>query len=100
MNCLTVFASAIRRWRQAIKSWPIYSGSAGSDPPPQLAAAGGEAGVSQSSVVKFAQKMGFKGFPGAEAGAERSAGQRPDPQSVPVHNQIRGDDPLRLVGEN
>jgi DNA-binding MurR/RpiR family transcriptional regulator len=23
----------------------------------------------------------------------------PNPQSVPVHNQIRGDDPLRLVGE-
>jgi DNA-binding MurR/RpiR family transcriptional regulator len=62
MNCLTVFASAIRRWPQAIKladfilAQPDQTRHLSSQ---QLA---GEAGVSQSSVVKFAQKMGFKGF--------------------------------------
>jgi Transcriptional regulators len=35
-----------------------------------------EAGVSQSSVVKFAQKMGLK-VPATETGDQRSAGQQP-----------------------
>lgn len=58
-----------------------------------------EAGVSQSSVVKFAQKMGFKGFPALKLALSEALASNPNPQSVPVHNQIRGDDPLRLVGE-
>jgi DNA-binding MurR/RpiR family transcriptional regulator len=62
----------------------------------QLAA---EAGVSQSSVVKFAQKMGFKGFPAMKLALSEALASNPNPQSVPVHNQIRGDDPLRIVGE-
>ncbi|ESF30096.1 putative DNA-binding transcriptional regulator [Salmonella enterica subsp. enterica serovar Tennessee str. TXSC_TXSC08-21] len=39
----------------------------------QLAA---EAGVSQSSVVKFAQKLGFKRVSGVETGYQRSVGQQ------------------------
>jgi DNA-binding MurR/RpiR family transcriptional regulator len=62
----------------------------------QLAA---EAGVSQSSVVKFSQKLGFKGFPALKLALSEALASNPNPQSVPVHNQIRGDDPLRLVGE-
>ena len=62
----------------------------------QLAA---EAGVSQSSVVKFAQKLGFKGFPALKLALSEALASSPDPHSVPVHNHIRGDDPLRLVGE-
>lgn len=62
----------------------------------QLAAV---AGVSQSSVVKFAQKLGFKGFPALKLALSEALASNPYPQSVPVHNQIRGDDPLRLVGE-
>ncbi|WP_336222080.1 MurR/RpiR family transcriptional regulator [Citrobacter amalonaticus] len=62
----------------------------------QLAA---EAGVSQSSVVKFAQKLGYKGFPALKLAMSEALVSRPNPHSVPVHNQIRGDDPLRLVGE-
>lgn len=62
----------------------------------QLAA---EAGVSQSSVVKFAQKLGFKGFPALKLALSEALASNPNPHSVPVHNQIRGDDPLRLVGE-
>lgn len=59
----------------------------------------GVAGVSQSSVVKFAQKLGFKGFPALKLALSEALASNPNPQSVPVHNQIRGDDPLRLVGE-
>ncbi|TDN60848.1 MurR/RpiR family transcriptional regulator [Scandinavium goeteborgense] len=59
----------------------------------------GVAGVSQSSVVKFAQKLGFKGFPALKLALSEALASNPNPQSMPVHNQIRGDDPLRLVGE-
>ncbi|EJK2402070.1 MurR/RpiR family transcriptional regulator [Salmonella enterica] len=62
----------------------------------QLAA---EAGVSQSSVVKFAQKLGFKGFPALKLAISEALASNPNPHSVPVHNHIRGDDPMRLVGE-
>jgi DNA-binding MurR/RpiR family transcriptional regulator len=57
------------------------------------------AGVSQSSVVKFAQKLGFKGFPALKLALSEALASNLHPQSVAVHNQIRGDDPLRLVGE-
>ncbi|EAM9237854.1 MurR/RpiR family transcriptional regulator [Salmonella enterica subsp. arizonae] len=62
----------------------------------QLAA---EAGISQSSVVKFAQKLGFKGFPALKLAISEALASNPNPHSIPVHNQIRGDDPMRLVGE-
>lgn len=58
-----------------------------------------EAGVSQSSVVKFAQKIGFKGFPALKLAISEALVSNPTPQSMPLHNQIRGDDPMRLVGE-
>lgn len=58
-----------------------------------------EAGVSQSSVVKFAQKLGFKGFPALKLAIIEALANNPNPHTIPVHNQIRGDDPLRLVGE-
>ncbi|AIR63523.1 MurR/RpiR family transcriptional regulator [Cedecea neteri] len=58
-----------------------------------------EAGVSQSSVVKFAQKLGFKGFPAMKLAISEALASGQNPNSVPVHNQILGDDPLRLVGE-
>ncbi|WP_312953324.1 MurR/RpiR family transcriptional regulator [Superficieibacter sp.] len=59
-----------------------------------------EAGVSQSSVVKFAQKLGFKGFPALKLALSEALASSPNPSwSMPVHNHIRGDDPLRVVGE-
>lgn len=58
-----------------------------------------EAGVSQSSVVKFSQKMGFKGFPALKLAISEALASDKNPTAVPLHNQIRGDDPLRLVGE-
>ncbi|NDJ56781.1 MurR/RpiR family transcriptional regulator [Enterobacteriaceae bacterium 4M9] len=60
----------------------------------QLAA---EVGVSQSSVVKFAQKLGYKGFPALKLALSDAlaSGSRP----VPVHNEIMANDPLKRVGE-
>jgi len=58
-----------------------------------------EAGVSQSSVVKFSQKMGFKGFPAMKLAISEALASGQNPHAVLVHNQILGDDPLRMVGE-
>lgn len=58
-----------------------------------------EAGISQSSVVKFSQKMGFKGFPAMKLAISEALASGQNPHSVLVHNQILGDDPLRMVGE-
>lgn len=57
------------------------------------------AGVSQSGVVKFAQKMGFKGFPAMKLAIGEALASGQNPHSIPVHNHILGDDPLRTVGE-
>ncbi len=60
----------------------------------QLAA---DVGVSQSSVVKFAQKLGYKGFPALKLALSDALanGSRP----VQVHNEILANDPLKRVGE-
>ena len=50
-------------------------------------------------MVKFAQKLGFKGFPALKLALSEALASNANPHSVPVHNQICGDDPLRLVGE-
>ncbi|EJY9798412.1 MurR/RpiR family transcriptional regulator, partial [Escherichia albertii] len=50
-----------------------------------------EAGVSQSSVVKFAQKLGYKGFPALKLALSEALASQPESSSVPIHNQIRGD---------
>lgn len=100
MNCLTrirqrypTLAASDKKLADFILAQPDKTRHLSSQ---QLA---GEAGVSQSSVVKFAQKMGFKGFPALKLALSEALASAPTPQSVPVHNQIRGDDPLRLVGE-
>ncbi|MDR3430873.1 MAG: MurR/RpiR family transcriptional regulator [Rouxiella aceris] len=57
------------------------------------------AGVSQSGVVKFAQKLGYKGFPALKlAMSEALAAPRND-QVVTVHNHILSSDSLLTVGE-
>lgn len=60
----------------------------------QLAA---EVGVSQSSVVKFAQKLGYKGFPALKLALSDALASATRP--VPVHNEILANDPLKRVGE-
>ncbi|XXN62359.1 MurR/RpiR family transcriptional regulator [Enterobacter ludwigii] len=55
-----------------------------------------ESGVSQSSVVKFAQKLGYKGFPALKLALSESMADR---DAITVHNHILSDDPLKVVGE-
>lgn len=55
-----------------------------------------ESGVSQSSVVKFAQKLGYKGFPALKLTLSDSLAAK---DAITVHNLILSDDPLKSVGE-
>ncbi|WP_044172248.1 MurR/RpiR family transcriptional regulator [Phytobacter massiliensis] len=100
MNCLirirqryAAFARSDKRLADFLLAEPDRARHLSSQ---QLAA---EAGVSQSSVVKFAQKLGFKGFPALKLAISEALASNPEPLAVTVHNQIRGDDPLRVVGE-
>ncbi|CNI87026.1 MULTISPECIES: MurR/RpiR family transcriptional regulator [Yersinia] len=56
-----------------------------------------QTGISQSAVVKFAQKLGYKGFPALkQALSEIIAAPE---QAVTLHNQILSTDSLKTVGE-
>lgn len=57
------------------------------------------AGVSQSSVVKFAQKLGYKGFPALKLALGEVLTQPQVAPVVTVHNHILSSDPLKTVGE-
>ncbi|WP_024553717.1 MurR/RpiR family transcriptional regulator [Franconibacter helveticus 513] len=100
MNCLIYIrqrypelAQSDRRLADYLLAQPDHARHLSSQ---QLAA---EAGVSQSSVVKFAQKLGYKGFPAMKLAISEALATSPNPHSIPVHNEILGDDPLRVVGE-
>ncbi|CFQ55422.1 putative DNA-binding transcriptional regulator [Yersinia frederiksenii] len=56
-----------------------------------------ETGVSQSAVVKFAQKLGYKGFPALKQALSEIVAV-PE-QAVTLHNQILSTDSLKIVGE-
>ncbi|CCP05548.1 putative DNA-binding transcriptional regulator [Erwinia amylovora MR1] len=55
-----------------------------------------ESGVSQSSVVKFAQKLGYKGFPALKLALSESLAGK---DATTVHDHILSDDALKVVGE-
>lgn len=54
-------------------------------------------GVSQSAVVKFAQKLGYKGFPALKLSLSEIV-TTPLP-AVTLHNQILSTDSLKTIGE-
>ncbi len=56
-----------------------------------------QTGVSQSAVVKFAQKLGYKGFPALKQALSEIVAA-PE-QAVTLHNQILSTDSLKTVGE-
>jgi len=58
-----------------------------------------QVGVSQSSVVKFAQKLGYKGFTALKLALSESLANVLEPPSITVHNHILSNDPLKTVGE-
>lgn len=86
-------AQSDRKLADFLLQFPDYARHLSSQ---QLAA---EAGVSQSSVVKFSQKLGYKGFPALKLAISEALASQSNIHSVAVHNEILGDDPLRLVGE-
>ncbi len=57
------------------------------------------AGVSQSGVVKFAQKLGYKGFPALKLAMSEALSVPPTYAAVTVHNRILSTDSLLTVGE-
>jgi len=57
------------------------------------------AGVSQSGVVKFAQKLGYKGFPALKLAMSEALALPQKELAVTVHNQIISTDSLQVVGE-
>lgn len=57
------------------------------------------AGVSQSGVVKFAQKLGYKGFPALKLALSEALSSPQSEVAVTVHNQIVSTDSLQTVGE-
>ncbi|GAB2939162.1 transcriptional regulator [Hafnia psychrotolerans] len=57
------------------------------------------AGVSQSGVVKFAQKLGYKGFPALKLAMSEALALPQNQSAVTVHNQIISTDSLLVVGE-
>ncbi|MBS0057154.1 MurR/RpiR family transcriptional regulator [Yersinia sp. Marseille-Q3913] len=56
-----------------------------------------QTGVSQSAVVKFAQKLGYKGFPALKLALSEVVAA--PTQAVTLHNQILSTDSLKTVGE-
>jgi DNA-binding MurR/RpiR family transcriptional regulator len=56
-----------------------------------------QTGVSQSAVVKFAQKLGYKGFPALKLALSEIVTSPHQP--VTLHNQILSTDSLKTVGE-
>ncbi|AHK18063.1 MurR/RpiR family transcriptional regulator [Yersinia similis] len=55
-----------------------------------------QTGVSQSAVVKFAQKLGYKGFPALKLALSEVVAI---PKTVTLHNQILSTDSLKTIGE-
>lgn len=56
-----------------------------------------QTGVSQSAVVKFAQKLGYKGFPALKLALSEVVAA--PAQAITLHNQILNTDSLKTVGE-
>lgn len=57
------------------------------------------AGVSQSGVVKFAQKLGYKGFPALKLAMSEALSAPQANPAITVHNRILSTDSLLTVGE-
>lgn len=57
------------------------------------------AGISQSSVVKFAQKIGYKGVPVLKLALSETLAQPQSEPAITVHNHILSCDALKIVGE-
>ncbi|MBV7299486.1 MurR/RpiR family transcriptional regulator [Enterovibrio paralichthyis] len=57
------------------------------------------AGVSQSSIVKFTQRLGFKGYSEFKLALTEELGRKTALESQPLHSNILADDPLAVTAQ-
>ncbi|ODQ01315.1 MULTISPECIES: SIS domain-containing protein [Salinivibrio] len=58
-----------------------------------------QVGVSQSSIVKFSQKMGYKGYSEFKLALNEEIGRKQVMQSTPMHSDILADDPMTVISQ-
>ncbi|HFD4078151.1 TPA: MurR/RpiR family transcriptional regulator [Vibrio parahaemolyticus] len=55
--------------------------------------------VSQSSIVKFTQRIGFKGYSEFKLALNEEIGRKHAMQSTPLHSDILADDPIAVISQ-
>ncbi|HAS6196665.1 TPA: SIS domain-containing protein [Vibrio vulnificus] len=58
-----------------------------------------QAQVSQSSIVKFTQRLGFKGYSAFKLALTEEIGRKQAMQATPLHRDILADDPLAVIAQ-
>ncbi|RZQ24987.1 SIS domain-containing protein [Vibrio vulnificus] len=58
-----------------------------------------QAQVSQSSIVKFTQRLGFKGYSAFKLALTEEIGRKQAMQVTPLHSDILADDPLAVIAQ-
>ncbi|ELX8647263.1 SIS domain-containing protein [Vibrio vulnificus] len=58
-----------------------------------------QAQVSQSSIVKFTQRLGFKGYSAFKLALTEEIGRKQAMQDTPLHSDILADDPLAVIAQ-
>ncbi|MCA3880152.1 SIS domain-containing protein [Vibrio vulnificus] len=58
-----------------------------------------QAQVSQSSIVKFTQRLGFKGYSAFKLALTEEIGRKQAMQATPLHSDILVDDPLAVIAQ-
>ncbi|ELE2166957.1 SIS domain-containing protein [Vibrio fluvialis] len=55
--------------------------------------------VSQSSIVKFTQRLGFKGYSAFKLALTEEIGRKQAMQNTPLHSDILADDPIAVIAQ-
>ncbi len=55
--------------------------------------------VSQSSIVKFTQRIGYKGYSEFKLALNEEIGRKQAMQSTPLHSDILADDPIAVISQ-
>lgn len=58
------------------------------------------ANVSQSSIVKFTQRLGFKGYSEFKLALTEELGRKQVMVNQPLHSNILADDPVAVIAQN
>lgn len=55
--------------------------------------------VSQSSIIKFSQRLGFRGYSEFKLALTEELGRKQAMQSLPLHSNILADDPIAVIAQ-